>query len=59
VAREYYRVQSSRYGVGVATVLDLSTAEQNLTQAEQQLVNARYNYQLARASLETLLGRSL
>lgn len=59
VSREYYRVTLSRYNVGAATVIDLSVAEQNLATAEQQDVNARYNYQLARANLETLLGRSL
>ncbi len=59
VARENYRVQGARYGVGVATVLDLSTAETQVTQAEQQLVNARYSYVLARASLATLIGRDL
>jgi outer membrane protein len=59
VAQENYRVQASRYGVGVATVLDLSTAETQVTTAEQQLVNARYTYILARASLATLVGRDL
>jgi outer membrane protein TolC len=59
VSREYYRVTLARYNVGAATVIDLSVAEQNLATAEQQDVNARYNYQLARANLETLLGRSL
>jgi outer membrane protein len=59
VARENYRVQGTRYGVGVATVLDLSSAETQLTQAEQQLVSARYSYVLARASLATLVGRDL
>jgi outer membrane protein len=59
VARENYRVQGTRYIVGVATVLDLSSAETQLTQAEQQLVNARYTYVLARASLATLVGRDL
>jgi outer membrane protein len=59
VARENYRVQASRYRVGVATVLDLSSAETQVTTAEQQLVNARYTYVLARASLATLVGRDL
>lgn len=59
VATENYRVVSSRYGVGVATVLDLSVAEQTLATAEQQLVNARYDYQLARANLQTLVGRDV
>jgi outer membrane protein len=59
VATENYRVVSSRYSVGVATVLDLSVAEQTLATAEQQLVNARYDYQLARADLQSLIGRDV
>ena len=59
VATENYRVVSSRYNVGVATVLDLSVAEQTLATAEQQLVNARYDYQLARANLQSLIGRDV
>jgi outer membrane protein len=59
VARENYRVQATRYSAGVATVLDLSAAETQVTTAEQQLVNARYTYVLARASLATLVGRDL
>jgi outer membrane protein len=59
VAQENYRVQASRYRVGVATVLDLSSAETQVTTAEQQLVSARYTYVLARASLATLVGRDL
>ena len=33
--------------------------EQQLAQAEQQLVNATYDYALARASLNTFLGQEL
>ena len=58
-ARENYRVEESRYAVGVATVLDLAIAAQNVAAAEQSLVNARYDYQLALANLDTLVGREL
>ncbi len=58
-ARENYRVEQARYGVGAATVLDLAVAEQNATIAENGLVNAHYNYQLVRANLATLVGREL
>lgn len=58
-AQENYRVEQARYRNGVATVLDLAVAEQDLATAEAGLVNARYDYQLARASLETLVGRDL
>jgi outer membrane protein TolC len=59
LTQEDYRVTRSRYDVGAASVLDLSVAEQNLASAEQQRVNARYNYQLARTNLETLVGHAL
>jgi outer membrane protein TolC len=58
-ARENYRVEQSRYSVGVATVLDLAIAAQNVAAAEQSLVNAHYDYQLALANLDTLVGREL
>lgn len=59
VAAEDLRVVSVRYQNGVATFLDLSTAQVNQQQAGVALVTARYNYQIARASLEALVGREL
>jgi outer membrane protein len=59
VAAEDLRVVSVRYQNGVATFLDLSTAQVNEQQAGVALVTARYNYQIARASLEALIGREL
>src|SRR2546428_343841 len=58
-ASEDLRVQQQRYRVGVATILDLLTSEASLTQAEVSLVQSRYNYLIARAQLEALVGRSL
>jgi len=58
-ATEDLRVQQQRYRVGVATILDLLTSEASLTQAEVSLVQSRYNYLIARAQLEALVGRSL
>ena len=58
-AREDLRVVSERYRVGAATILDVVTSEANLTQAEVSLVQARYNYLIARAQLEALVGHSL
>ena len=58
-AREDLRVVSERYRVGAATILDVVTSEANLTQAEVSVVQARYNYLIARAQLEALLGHSL
>ena len=59
VAEENFRVVSVRYQNGVATFLDLSTAQLDEAQARVALVTARYTYQIARASLEALVGRDL
>lgn len=59
VAREDLRVQQERYRLGVATMLDQLTSQTALAQAENDLVAARYDYQIARAQVETLVGREL
>jgi len=53
------RVQQERYRVGASTILDLLTSQANLTQAETDLVQARFDYLIARAQLEALVGRTL
>jgi len=58
-ATEALRVQQERYRVGAGTQLDEVTAEANLTQAEVNQVQARYNYRIARAQLEAILGHAL
>lgn len=59
VARESFRVQQSRYSSGATTILDLLEAQVNLSQAEADLVQARYATRLALAGLEMILGRRL
>ena len=59
VARENFRVQESRYRAGATTILDLLDAQVSLTQAEVDLVQARYGTRLALAGLEAILGRRL
>ena len=59
VAREDFRVQQERYGLGAATILELVSSQIALLQAENDLINARYDYQIARAELESLVGREL
>ncbi|MBK8003730.1 MAG: TolC family protein [Gemmatimonadetes bacterium] len=59
VARENYRVQEARYRAGATIVLDLLTAQTELTSAEATLVEARQSVRLARARLEAILGRRL
>jgi outer membrane protein TolC len=52
-------VQELRYRAGASTFLDEVTSQLNLAQAETSLVQARYDYQIARARLERVLGREL
>jgi outer membrane protein len=59
LALEDLRVISVRYRGGIATILDLLTSQQNLIQAELDLVSARFTYQVTRATLEALLGQEL
>ena len=58
-AAEALRVQQERYRLGAATLLDLLTAEANMTQAQVNQVQARYDYLIARAQVEALVGRTL
>ncbi len=59
VAQEDMRVQNERYRLGAGTMLDRLTSQSALVQAQTNEVNARYDYQVARATLEALVGRSL
>jgi len=56
VAQETYRVQQARYQAGASTILDLLDAQTALTQAQSELVQARYATRLALAGLEAILG---
>ena len=58
-ATEDLRVQQERYRVGAATILDLLTSQEALTQAEVDVVSRRFNYLNARAQVEALIGRTL
>ena len=59
VAEEDLRVQQDRYRLGASTILDQIQSQENLVQAETDVVTTRYDYQIARAELEALLGRAL
>jgi outer membrane protein len=58
-AQEDVRVQQQRYNIGASTLLDLLTSQAALATAEQALIQARYDYRIARAQLEALIGRDL
>ena len=59
VAAEDLRVVQQRFDLSVATILDLITSQIALVQAESGLVTARYDYAVARAQLEAILGSEL
>jgi outer membrane protein len=58
-AQEDVRVQQQRYNIAASTLLDLITSQAALAAAEQALIQARYDYRVARAQLEALIGRDL
>jgi outer membrane protein TolC len=59
LATENLRVFRLRYNAGIATILDVLTAQTSLVQAELSLVSAQFHYRSTRASLDALLGRQL
>lgn len=59
LAEEDLRVQQERYRLGVSTILEQVTSQENLVTAEAALIAAQYDYQLALADLEALIGREL
>ncbi len=58
-ATEDLRVQQERYRLGVATIVDVLTSQEALTQAEVDAVNARFDYLRAKAQIQALIGRKL
>ena len=58
-AREDLRVIGERYRLGAATIVDVLTSQEALTQAEVDVVNARFDYLRAKAQIEALIGRTL
>jgi len=58
-AQEDLRMQTERYRLGAATIIDVLTSQTSLDQAQVNLVQARYNYLTARAQIEALVGHDL
>jgi outer membrane protein len=58
-AEEDVRVQQQRYNIGASTLLDLLISQTTLEQARVALIAARYDYRIARAQIETLIGQDL
>jgi outer membrane protein len=59
VAQEDLRVQDERYKLGMSTMLERITSLVAVLEAERNQVAARYDYEIARAELEALIGRNL
>lgn len=58
-AEEDLRVVQQRYSLGASTLLDVLTSQTQLNQARSDLIQARFDHRVARATLEALLGRDL
>lgn len=58
-ATEDLRVQERRYELGATTLLDLLTSQAQLDAARNSLIRARFDYRVAKAQLEALIGREL
>lgn len=58
-ALEDLRVQQERYNLGVSTIVELLNSQVGLDQAEVDIVQARLDYLLAKAEIETIVGREL
>lgn len=58
-ATENLRVTNERFRLGVATIIEVITAQQSLTQAQVNEVTARFSYLRTKAQLESLVGRKL
>jgi outer membrane protein len=58
-AEEDLRVQQQRYALGASVQLDVLTSQTTLNQARSALIQARYDYRIAKAQIEALIGRDL
>jgi outer membrane protein TolC len=55
-AEEDLRLAQERYRVGAGTLLDIITAQVNVTNAKATLVSAKYDMMIARAQLKATMG---
>ncbi len=56
-ATQAFDLAQSRYGLGLSSIVELSQAQLNLTQAEIEQVSAQYDYEGQNANLNYQLGR--
>lgn len=58
-AQEDLRLQRERYRLGAVTIIEVLASQGNLDQAQVDFVSARYDYLVARAQIEALVGHAL
>ena len=58
-AEEDLRVQQQRYRLGASTIVEVMNSQVNLDQAEVDAVQARLDYQLAKAQVEAIIGHEI
>ena len=58
-AEEDLRIIQLRYDLGAATQLEVTTSQDALNRARVSLIDTRYRYRLAKANIESLIGREL
>jgi outer membrane protein len=58
-AEEELRVQQERYRLGMATIIDVLASQISMEQAEVDIVRTRLDYRVAKAQIESLIGREL
>ena len=58
-AEEDLRIIQLRYELGAATQLEVTTSQDALNRARVSLIDTRYRYRLAKANIESLIGRDL
>ena len=59
LSREDLRVTQQRYRLGAATILDLQSAQIALQQAQVDVIRRKFDYQVALARLESVLGTDI
>ncbi len=59
LSREDLRLTQERFRLGLATILDLQSAQIALREAEAELVQRRFDHRIGLARLEALVGRNL
>jgi outer membrane protein TolC len=55
-AQESYNVALARYRAGVGTITDLLNAQSALASAQVQVIQARFNWNVAKATLAKAIG---